>query len=431
MNEIVYLAAVRMYNCQSHKDTIYEFSPDKVNVIFGDNSVGKSVFFKMLKASINPKSLQEKDRVDLIRRKEEFAQIHYLFSDNSNAICRVYKKGIIFQYQESPQDKPIVTNEPHEKFLEKLNILMDVNSGFTTNIIDGDNDRLLVNSNLKSNYYFLRLIVYNEDIENLMEKIPVKMADAQKLRETLVSKLNYVNQRLEVISYVDPDLLQEKVLKMESGTDVLYKGIDIYKFLLNLEASFTEKKDFNYLLSKTEILQKCVKISETLDNLHPVRQFKIETLNLCEKGLGVFKTMELLESLELPDTKKMELNKLLLNCIEVLQCLNNIIAVDETKDYTIPIRIIDIMLAILENLENIKLTKEKDYVEKENLLEKVVVLTDLCEKITFLQETAQNKAIAEKEYFEVLDKIKGQNAVVNCPVYGEVIFDEHNCTPVQ
>ena len=153
MHENVYLLAARMCNCQSHVDTVYQFSPDKVNVIFGDNSVGKSVFFKMVKASINPTSLQEKDRIDLIRRKTEFAQIQYIFSDNSNATCRIYRKGTIFQYQNSPEEKPIVTNMPHEKFLEKLNILMDVRSGFITNIMDGDNARLLINSNLKSNYF--------------------------------------------------------------------------------------------------------------------------------------------------------------------------------------------------------------------------------------------------------------------------------------
>lgn len=430
MSENIYLVAVRLYNCQSHADTIYRFSTDKVNVIFGDNGVGKSVFFKMLKASLNPQELSEKDRTDLIRRKTEFAQIQYIFSDNSSTACRVYRKGVVFQYRDSPESKPIVTNIPHEKFLEKLNILMDEQSGFTTNIIDGDNDRLLVNSNLKSNYHFLKLIVNNEDIENLMEKIPLKMGEAQKLQEKLNNRLNYVNQRLDVIKYVDEEILAHKVKKMESCNDVLYKGIDIFKYLQSLKISVTEKKDFSYLLQKTEILQKVFAICKNLYKINFVEHFKSEILDLCESTEKIFKIYKPLTACEIPNEDKVLLNQKSLDIIEILRQICNVEHITPFIDYTPMIKKMEILFDISEKLSQLKILPKQQYENIICFLELNENVLAILKKLKHLQNIIKLFKTSEKQYTEILSKLKESNAIVHCPVYGEVVFDEHGCTTI-
>ena len=65
----IYLVGVRMINCQTHSDTVYEFSPDKLNVIVAPNATGKSVLIKMLKATVTPNEYNNSTRKNLIRHE--------------------------------------------------------------------------------------------------------------------------------------------------------------------------------------------------------------------------------------------------------------------------------------------------------------------------------------------------------------------------
>ena len=68
------LLEARFINCQSMRDLTMHFATDKLNVIAADNSVGKSVLFKMLKVTANPKTLATiEERRQLIRYGEQYA----------------------------------------------------------------------------------------------------------------------------------------------------------------------------------------------------------------------------------------------------------------------------------------------------------------------------------------------------------------------
>lgn len=68
------LKSVRLVNCQSIKDITFNFATDRLNVIAANNSVGKSVLFKMLKITADPKQLPTiEERSQLIRHGAESA----------------------------------------------------------------------------------------------------------------------------------------------------------------------------------------------------------------------------------------------------------------------------------------------------------------------------------------------------------------------
>ena len=78
----VYLRKLQLKNFQSWENEQITFS-NGLNCIIARNGVGKSVIYKALQVTVLPNKYSKEDKRDFIRGSAQFAEIYYLFSDNS------------------------------------------------------------------------------------------------------------------------------------------------------------------------------------------------------------------------------------------------------------------------------------------------------------------------------------------------------------
>ena len=133
------LKSVRLVNCQSIKDITFNFATDRLNVIAANNSVGKSVLFKMLKITADPKQLPTiEERSQLIRHGAESAIFVAAFSDGAIGLTVVYPNRVIYRYAQLPELGFDTFAEPPEIYLKQLGLLIDERTKYVATIIDTD-----------------------------------------------------------------------------------------------------------------------------------------------------------------------------------------------------------------------------------------------------------------------------------------------------
>lgn len=430
--EPIYLQAVKMENAQSHIKTIYEFAPNKINVLAADNGVGKSVFFKMLKATLLPRSLSEQDRYDLIRHGCEYAQITYLFSDGAWGLCRVYLKSIVFNYAAPGAEHAISSYDVPEELISHLNILMDVDSLFITNIIDTKQNLLLVDSNLKSNYQLLKLIACDDTLQELLEKLPIKIEEAKKLNTQLEAKLNYIRQKFDTLSYVDEAKLRYQIQSLEAKTNVLYQSVDCYKLLNSIEILLTDKLDFTKLLKEIDLIEQFTVLDDLSDKIAVQSNFDenklIETL-ILEKVLKI-KECIYSRKFSCAEFKQSTLDKIIL-----LEKLNNVLsAVQHVKSVDVEkerlFHLLEKLCDLGSELMHLAPTKNGDFRRLTVKINEATKIIMLQKSLTIFESTVKSLAKAERDYNNTVQIIKESNFTVQCGIYGEVVFDGKHCTPV-
>lgn len=275
----VYLSAIRLTNCQSFKDSVIEFATDRLNVFVADNSTGKSVFFRMLSITAFPGKCSKEDRLNIIRRGSQFAQILYMFSDGSYGGVRVYPDRVIYYYTPDKNTKMTPSLEPGPEFISKLGLILDNNSGFVANLIDMDQNLLLVNSSPKGDSNILQMLTANEALDRMIEDTAEKKKVFEQYEDRLKDVVYSYSKSIDGYSYMDTNSLEANIELCENVFDTLYKLAPISDDVEALACSSERRLDYDRLLGVTGTLIKLEQLKEITEGLHVPHEFNEKLLS--------------------------------------------------------------------------------------------------------------------------------------------------------
>lgn len=399
MESNIWLRAICMENCQSHKNTVFEFVKDKLNVVVADNSVGKSVFFKMLYATAYPKKHDREDRLNLIRHGADYACIKYIFSDNSRAVTCVYPAGIIYYFAENKSDF-IQYKEPPEILLNNLGLLLDKNVKYVVNIIDGEQDMLLVNNDPKSNHNLLRLITENQELQTLLNKLPDKIKDFSELELQAKNQYSFIHAQLSKLEYTDTEKMETEINRLELLHTVLGMLVGIVQDITGISNQVQNKKDYTKLQCMVHKLELLNSIDVSLTNITTVVPINEKALKLCEYITYINNIRNCIVCIKIQP-----FNPQLLQLSELIESLYN----------------------NLNTLTVLQTDKSQSYLEKLNRIEEILCIQKLICEISFL-----NKSNVESENCinTILNELAAQKALFDCGLHGKVVFDGKKCIPV-
>lgn len=391
------ISKIRFINCQSFKDVTYDLATDKLNLIVADNDTGKSILFKVLKLAGCPKYYDRDDRKDLIRRGCQFANVIFWFTDSSLAVMRIYADKTIYGYLPTEDSEFEPSLEPPAEMIMHLGLLTDSDSRFIANIIDADQDLLLVNSNLAYNYNLIKMIVVNDDLDELAEKVDLLLKEYQGYLVRASDYQGYLEHQLGVIEFVDTDKLQEKNAIADCSFNVINKLIDVYDELDVIKSNVVDSFDFSGLLRIQELL------AETEDALDKIKSVNLSNVTI---GLGDVALLEKIENLS---------STLILFKPEVRE--------------PISVEVAD----LLGKLEVVRATIHemkvpKSYDERcETVLNVAQCVTEMGEIVADLISGLENGKEAEKSISKLQTMFAESGTAVDCPIYGKVVYDGKNC----
>ena len=396
----VYLSAIRLTNCQSFKDSVIEFATDRLNVFVADNSTGKSVFFRMLSITAFPGKCSKEDRLNIIRRGSQFAQILYMFSDGSYGGVRVYPDRVIYYYTPDKNTKMTPSLEPGPEFISKLGLILDNNSGFVANLIDMDQNLLLVNSSPKGDSNILQMLTANEALDRMIEDTAEKKKVFEQYEDRLKDVVYSYSKSIDGYSYVDTNSLEANIELCENVFDTLYKLAPISDDVEALACSSERRLDYDRLLGVTGTLIKLEQLKEITEGLHVPHEFNEKLLSATCACIKLEQALAAIEGFHIPRSQKDRSNNL--HTLLLLESIKNELiscwAKEMTVDYSPVVR-------TLQRLEQLR-----DY---------------STETIMHSRRLAQSQQALVKIY----DALSSSGELIACGLYGEVVFDGKKCIP--
>lgn len=385
---------VRLINCQSIKDSVFNLADDKLNIIIAPNGTGKSILLKMLKITASPSFFSAKKRKKLIRCGTDCATIMFAFDDGSYGYTRVFPTRVIYGFRGVGQELWENFAQPPEIFLEHLGLLVSAEGKFVANIIDTDQNLLLVDSDTKGTAELMRLLVSNQDLSNLRERTENALVLSRDVVTKLSDRLSIVSQQLEGYQFSDVDRMERTLNHMTTAKEKLFDLIRVYNLCAQLHGISKQAKDFTFLLGLCDLAS----LLESMP-LSQVRESKFDS-----KWLRLCSTLEKLESFELSESsvRKEPPNVRILELLEDIEKINfHDVCVESALEFENLLHLVKI-LGNLEYLQSISLAYEKS-----------------------LQENAR----ASIELSKWQDLFLASGDVHHCEIYGEVIWDGKNCVP--
>lgn len=423
-----YLAAVQLLNCQSHENTVYEFAADKINIIKAPNNTGKSVLFKMLAITVDPKSIPVEKRKQLISYGAQSARVGYIFSDDTMGYCEVWPSQVIYYWKDAGEEQFVASYEPPDELLWRLSVLADPKEHSIANLIDNDQNLLLVDSDEKSNHKLLKIVTENERLNSLKEIIDKKYADYTHCSSDLNSKLRLIECQMESLSKIDVNQLKQKIRESEALNDVLYTLVDALGEIQIIAGSQTRKKDYNLFLRLASTLVTLASIRNTLGSIQISKRVGKETIQLTDVIATISKVLHSMQKITSIDEEKLQNVIKLLLAVEALNPSN---LIPQKKDFRWKSK----SLTVIEELNEVLKQIKEVVVQDDEVLKALVTLHPVQQIVginRLVQEVAQTKTAnngLSKSIAEYTNILQENNAIVECGVYGKAIFDGKECSP--
>lgn len=384
---------IRMKNCQSWEDITFDLSTDRLNVIVAENDTGKSVLFKMLKILASPKYYSRDDRKNLIRFGCEYAMVAVALDSGNVIVAFVWPNYVTYQYLLADGTKYSLT-EPTQEMLNELGLLVGKDNKFIVNIIDADQDLLLVNSNLASNFALIRLIVMNDDLDNIQEKIAALQSEFSDYYVRVADQKNILERQIGGMDYYDIPKMEDSLKKAEVAYSTLKLLINIWQQAERLNVAGWK----NYRL-----LQDLVAYGEVLCS---VRGY-CSSVGVSRKpvdGRFLSSLMVLSEiTAQLPNLRvvKSPISRKLIEAFELLQetaaLVGDVFCV--YRDYAI----VDSVLSALEPLE------------------------EILSFVGMFRHALREGGLAFEKVEGLHSEFLSRGRRVDCPIYGEVVYDGREC----
>lgn len=387
----VYIKEIRLKNFQSWENNTIHLTNGFNIIRSDDNSAGKSVVMKAIKIAVCPSKFTRRQRRDLIRRRAEYAEAIFLFSDNTIGVVRVFRNKVLYIYNDGSGWQQ-TEGFPKEAFVEKMGALVKSEYNFIANLLDMDSPLLLVNSDNKCNFALIDLLTHHKDLDRLIPVFKDKYHEHKDKYIKLDFAINYLEKQYKDLTYTDVDKKEENLKVAEDMLCYLDEFIDGLSLLESIESLNSKYKDFTDIDFLLETGSTFIELSKI--DLKPVKELpqEIDTI------------------------------------IDIACAGDNLVkSIDLNKDYS-----------HLDDIEDIIKTGEK-ILKAENILKSIsrnlnkemedyrLSFIEAYNKLNSIKSTIEELSSRDLEITNLELYLKEVGAEDNCPLYGKIRIKNDKC----
>lgn len=392
------ITAIRMVNCQSIKDITLEFAKGKLNIIAADkNNKGKSVLFRMLRVTLNPKFFSKERQRKLIRRGCDYAEIVYLFDDESFGITRVYPDGVQYAYSDDGTNEScrLYNNVPLEMVQKMGFIAIDSTKKFVPNIFDEEQDLALISLKDGSDVGLLNYMLQDQNLETLIDRTGTLIKDWSARASQLDLKIRALENSAHELKYVDADALEEEIKTQEAvyatGRVIQVSSIKLRQ-LLNLTAS---SFDYDFAVDAMKLLE------------------------IMEEKLQLLKEQKVLK--EPCDVRYADV-------LEVVTLRSQVVC-RYAKIHDSPVEEAEVNVILNNVLNSLVNVKVENKPLSERYADDLIQLEDINNKVKSIIALSNKKLELEQEIQLTEKEFVNSCTMYDCPIYRKVVYDGKECVP--
>lgn len=275
----VWLKKMRVINFQSWKDQVVAFS-DGLNVFIADNEVGKSVMLKIIDCIVNFERLPKEAKQNYIRRGCNSSEVTYLFSNNNLYKFTITQKTLTAVAR---IDNKVTQNTVaiRERFIKDFSLIIEPKSGFICNILGDDKAKFLVNTDSRSDGYFLSTLTNHDKIEDIIQITDDRVKKLRLQESKLNAELKVIDRTLENLEFYDLEDMRDNYDYIETLVDSLDYADELNFYIYEFIKCGVEDLNADLILDITNAVEGLSTLN--FERLHEVEDSILDILDITQE----------------------------------------------------------------------------------------------------------------------------------------------------
>lgn len=223
----MYLKRITTRNIQSHAEVVIDLPATGLIVFTGDNSNGKSVIVKAVRALVLNEIKKPRKRASLVNRKASFGEAIFVRNDDAVLTMHVAREAAsTWVSLEIPGNEKVtryLSDKSYPELVRTFGLQVAGESGISLNVAEADEALLFYKTPTKTNHEVLQIATVDTKAMLAAENMDKTLSEARSFRDQCVAQTRTITPALQELQIGDIEAMTARRDRLMKYYNVLSK----------------------------------------------------------------------------------------------------------------------------------------------------------------------------------------------------------------
>lgn len=217
----VYMKALKQIitrNIQNHAEVVIDLPPTGLIVFTGDNSNGKSVIVKAVRALVLNEIKKPRKRASLVNRKASYGEAIFIRTDDVILTMHVAREAAStwISLEVPGQDKitRYLSDKSYTELVQTFGLQVAGESGISLNVAEADESLLFYKTPTKTNHEVLQIATVDSRAMTAATNMENTLSETRQFRDACAAQARTIKPALQELHIGDVEALTERRSKL-------------------------------------------------------------------------------------------------------------------------------------------------------------------------------------------------------------------------
>ena len=205
-------------NIQNHAEVVIDLPPTGLIVFTGDNSNGKSVIVKAVRALVLNEIKKPRKRASLVNRKASYGEAIFIRTDDVILTMHVAREAAStwISLEVPGQDKitRYLSDKSYTELVQTFGLQVAGESGISLNVAEADESLLFYKTPTKTNHEVLQIATVDSRAMTAATNMENTLAETRQFRDACAAQARTIKPALQELHIGDVEALTERRNKL-------------------------------------------------------------------------------------------------------------------------------------------------------------------------------------------------------------------------
>lgn len=205
-------------NIQNHAEVVIDLPPTGLIVFTGDNSNGKSVIVKAVRALVLNEIKKPRKRASLVNRKASYGEAIFIRTDDVTLTMHVAREAAStwISLEVPGQDKIVryLSDKSYTELVQTFGLQVAGESGISLNVAEADESLLFYKTPTKTNHEVLQIATVDSRAMTAATNMENTLSETRQFRDACAAQARTIKPALQELHIGDVEALTERRNKL-------------------------------------------------------------------------------------------------------------------------------------------------------------------------------------------------------------------------
>lgn len=205
-------------NIQNHAEVVIDLPPTGLIVFTGDNSNGKSVIVKAVRALVLNEIKKPRKRASLVNRKASYGEAIFIRTDDVTLTMHVAREAAStwISLEVPGQDKitRYLSDKSYTELVQEFGLQVAGESGISLNVAEADESLLFYKTPTKTNHEVLQIATVDSRAMTAATNMENTLSETRQFRDACAAQARTIKPALQELHIGDVEALTERRNKL-------------------------------------------------------------------------------------------------------------------------------------------------------------------------------------------------------------------------